>query len=271
MTPWFVAGAAVSGTTHRRTNTPCQDYFGYRVGDDSLVMILADGAGSAPRSREGAQSAVDAALTNLTNALDREVPAGRSGWTSLMEQVVAAARSALVEAAGGESLGDYATTLTCAAVSSNHVMIAQIGDAMVVAQSQSGEISAYMSPQRAGEYANQTRFITDDDALDRVVTRYEPIRLHAVMATTDGLLPVATDSHGQPFHPFWRPLVRHVDQAARDGLPPDTVVDQMMSFLESERICARVDDDKTLLVAVRADIPDRETRCGSSAGRSDSE
>ena len=256
MAPWFVAGASARGSAHLRTDTPCQDNLAYKVIGDCLLMVLADGAGSAPRSREGAQRAVAWATGALTEELNRHVPLAASGWKPLMVSVVAAARSALVDVAPAESLRDYATTLTCAvAGGSRHLVIAQIGDAMVAAQSRSGEMFTCMPPQRAGEYANQTRFITDDDALDRVDVRYLPVPVHALMAVTDGLLPVVTDRYGEPFTPFWRPVIGRVDQAARDGLSPQTVVVQIRSLLESERICARVDDDKTLVVATRSEIP----------------
>ena len=170
-----------------------------------------------------------------------------------MMSVVAAARSALVEAAPVASLSDYATTLTCAvAAGSRHVVIAHIGDAMVAIQRQSGELFTCMPPQRAGEYVNQTRFLTDDDALDHIDIRYLPIPARAVMAVTDGLLPVVTDRYGEPFTPFWIPVIGRVEQAVRD-LQPAMIIEQIRSLLESDRICAHVDDDKTLVVATRTE------------------
>lgn len=258
MALWFVAGASARGTTHIRADAPCQDSLGYEVVGDCLLMVLADGAGSAPRSREGAQRAVDAAVGTLNKELHRHVPVAASGWKPLMVRVVAAARSALVEAAPAASLSDYATTLTCAvAAGSRHVVIAHIGDALVAIQRQSGEMFTCMPPQRAGEYVNQTRFLTDDDALDQVDIRYLPISARAVMAVTDGLLPVVTDRYGEPFTPFWIPVIGRVEQAARD-LRPATIVDQITSLLESDRICDHVDDDKTLVVATRTEDSDRE-------------
>ena len=172
-----------------------------------------------------------------------------------MASVVAGARSALVDTASAESLlSDYATTLTCAvAAGSRHVVIAHIGDAMVAIQRQSGEMFTCMPPQREGTFVNQTRFLTDDDALHRVDIRYCPISVRAVMAVTDGLLPVVTDRYGEPFTPFWIPLIGRMEQAARDR-EPETIVDQIRAFLESDRICSRVDDDKTLVVATRTEV-----------------
>ena len=240
-----------------RTDAPCQDCLEYDVVEDCLLVVLADGAGSAPRSREGAQRAVESAIGALTKELNHRVPVVASGWKPLMASVVAAARSALVDAAPAESLSDYATTLTCAvAAGSRHIVIAHIGDAMVAIQRYSGEMFTCMPPQRAGTFVNQTRFLTDDDALERVDIRYVPISVRAVMAVTDGLLPVVTDRYGEPFAPFWIPLIGRMEQAARD-CEPETIADQIRSFLESDRIGARVDDDKTLVVATRNEVSDR--------------
>lgn len=254
MPPWSVAGASVPGTTHKRTDMPCQDKLAWREIDDCLVLVLADGAGSAARSSEGARLAVDSAIASVTRELDRQVPLRCSGWLPIMVRVVAAARSALDAAAQGESLRDYATTLTCAVATPRHLVVAQIGDAMVAVQTQTGEMFTFMPPQRPGQFANQTWFITDERALDRVDIRYCPIPVRAVMATTDALLPVAIDPYGEPFHPFWEPIVRRLGRADVGRLP--AVTEEVTSLLESERICARVDDDKTLVVAIRTEFTD---------------
>jgi hypothetical protein len=51
---WAVIGATARGESHARTDLPCQDAVGWWQSDVVLVAACADGAGSAPRAREGA-------------------------------------------------------------------------------------------------------------------------------------------------------------------------------------------------------------------------
>ncbi|HEX2204420.1 MAG TPA: protein phosphatase 2C domain-containing protein, partial [Longimicrobium sp.] len=64
--PWHVLAASVRGTSHERSGTPCQDAHGWVVTPGgALAAAVSDGAGSSPRSDEGARWAVDAALRTL--------------------------------------------------------------------------------------------------------------------------------------------------------------------------------------------------------------
>ena len=56
---WHVVGASVRGTAHEKDDTPCQDAHDYRLlPNNTLLVAVADGAGSADRSAEGAALAV---------------------------------------------------------------------------------------------------------------------------------------------------------------------------------------------------------------------
>jgi len=55
--PWSVLGQSVIGTSHRARGTPCQDAFGFctfGLDGERLVIVAADGAGSASHSELGA-------------------------------------------------------------------------------------------------------------------------------------------------------------------------------------------------------------------------
>src|SRR5215216_5292491 len=60
---WKVIAESVEGTSHRRTSKPCQDYCRaaqVRVGLETvLIVVCADGAGSAELSDVGAKLACD--------------------------------------------------------------------------------------------------------------------------------------------------------------------------------------------------------------------
>jgi hypothetical protein len=64
---------------------------------------------------------------------------------------------------------------------------------------------------------------------------------------TDGLLRLVLNCQHQPHVPFFQPLLTvgvEVDHEAHGN-------GQLADFLTSERVCARTDDDKTVVLALR--------------------
>lgn len=246
---WHVLGASVVGTAHRRADRPCQDAHAFRVLPAGALLVVADGAGSAERSQEGARLAADTALTVLAESVAQGWPSGEQVWREVFAAAYAAARQAIVDRAAqaGVPARAFATTLLCAALSADLLAVAQLGDGVAVAASIPGEWFVAAAPQR-GEYANETYFLVQPHALSQVaVTVYaEPIEALAVM--TDGLLRLVLDVQTTtPHAPFFNPLV-----AFANGAPyAEQASGQLADFLNSDRVSARTDDDKTLVLAVR--------------------
>ena len=68
-----------------------------------------------------------------------------------------------------------------------------------------------------------------------------------VAALTDGLLRLVLDlNRNVPHRPFFEPLV----EFASDVSDPAAAEAQLADFLASDRVCARTDDDKTLVLAL---------------------
>ena len=241
---WHVSGVSVEGTYESK---PCQDAHHYRILDDCLVVTLADGAGSAPFSEEGAQRATKVACDKMRDMLTTKVPSKKKAWKKLMKSVFAHAREALVEQAGDRDLRDLATTLTCAAATPTRLVVAQLGDGLVVARSANeDELFVAGKPQR-GEYANSTYFLTGDRAMKQLEVQFYG-HVQALVAITDGLLNLAVENPGcVPFADFFDPLINFVE---REGAGEETN-SKLEDFLRSEQVCEHTDDDKTLVVAVR--------------------
>lgn len=246
---WQIIGASVTGTSHAKSGTPCQDAHAFRRLDGMAVLVTADGAGSAEHSAEGAATAAEAAATALAEALTRGWPGTESEWQGLYERVYAQARAAVVDIAEaqGQTPRAFASTLLCAVASGEGLAVAQLGDGLAVATHDGGEWYLAAPPQR-GEYANETYFLVQGDQLPPVDVRvyFEPVQAVAIM--TDGLLRLVLDlNRKQPHRPFFQPLLAFAAQAADLG----EANTHLSTFLGSERVCARTDDDKTLVLAAR--------------------
>ncbi len=249
-TGWQVFGASVQGTAHGKTGVPCQDAHAYRrVPGDVVVLAVADGAGSAVYSDQGAQAAVGSAADALARALESGWPDQAGEWEALFLNVYARARQCVVQLAEDQGLAPraLASTLLCAAVSEHGLAVAQLGDGVAVAGLEGGRWYVAARPQR-GEYANETYFLTQGEALPPLDVRLYPDAVQAVAAMTDGLLRLVLDlQRNEPHLPFFQPLLSFAAQMSDEA----EAGQQLASFLASERVSARTDDDKTLILAVR--------------------
>jgi hypothetical protein len=253
MTPpssdWRILAASVPGTSHGKTGTPCQDAHAYRQLNGTAVLVAADGAGSADRSAQGAATAAETAANVLADALAWGWPASEPEWQAVFERVYQQARAAVVYMAEAQALAprSFASTLLCVAASDQGLAVAQLGDGLAVATLDGGDWYLAATPQR-GEYANETYFLTQAGSLPPVDVRLyaEPVQAVAVM--TDGLLRLVLDmNRNQPHRPFFQPLLAFAAQVS----DPGEANAQLTAFLGSERVNARTDDDKTLVLAAR--------------------
>ena len=238
------------GTLHLKQDLPCQDAHAYRVlPDGRLLAAVADGAGTARRAEEGARCATDRAVAWLAAALERP-PADEEEWRAAMLGAFGHARDALAEAAAAENLPlrEFSATLTCAVATEDRLIVGQIGDGVAVARDGADTLFTTIRPRR-GEYANEAAFLTMPGLLDHVEVAIVPRPVAALAITTDGLLRLAVrlPAH-DPHPPFFRPLFAFAAEAE----DTDRAAADLAAFLASERVGARTDDDKTLVLAARA-------------------
>ena len=172
---WRVLGASVCGTSHQKRSQPCQDAWAATIRDDGLLLAaVADGAGSATRSQDGAEWAVQAAIAYLADLTlppltkaeirDREdKPSEEPDLNQLLTQALQAARTRVIEEAeaAGLPVRECASTLILLVANHEGVAVAQIGDGAAVMIDESGTLTALSQPQQ-GEYANQTTFLTSE-------------------------------------------------------------------------------------------------------------
>jgi hypothetical protein len=247
---WRVVGAQAAGTSHLKQNLPCQDAQAYRLlalgQGEVLAAALADGAGSAEHSDQGSACAVEAALLAVESELAGSDPL-QIDPAGLLRLAFETARLALEELAARQeiSLRSLATTLTVVLAHGGGLAAGQLGDGAVVVKTSGQELITLTQPQR-GEYANETYFLSQENAMDRLQISHlaEPVEALAVLS--DGLMRLALKMPGgEPHPPFFAPLFGFAASASG----PDAQ-SQLEDFLNSERVCARTDDDKSLVLAV---------------------
>lgn len=256
---WRHSGLSAPGVSHLKTQTPCQDSYGIADTDAVLALVVADGAGSAQHATWAAEQVAQRTVAWFQGP--RALPDGVTAWEAEIRDLLTDLHGGLEAeaAARGCSLREFACTFLLAVVTPDALIGAQIGDGAIVYRSRSeetaGEITLLTAPHH-GEYLNETVFLTTDDYLDCLQWNYHAGAPDALALFSDGLQMLALDMKSQPptpYVPFFGPLFTFM-KGHPDGLEREQ---KLRAFLESERVCARTDDDKTLVIAVWEEGADR--------------
>lgn len=258
---WRAVGATVQGVSHRQQSIPCQDSCHWEeLPGGILIAAAADGCGSAKHAALGAEWATQAALDQLAQSLTAGKPAA-SEWEPLLRRAMQWARDAVLSQA--EDLGvepaQLASTLLIAALHMDCLAAAQIGDGAIVArisdQPSENRLIAVTKPA-AGEYINETVFVTSDASLERAQIVVQPGPITGLAMFTDGLQMLALQMpQGTPHERFFLPMF---DTVANAPSEKPITPDQLKAFLQSPRVSERTHDDLLLLLAVPETSPPKQ-------------
>ena len=292
---WKAIARSAIGTSHIKQQMPCQDYGDYKTINNAIVGVVADGAGSAKHSDIGAKLAVNTVLETISERdiqkitelcdLDRINKVEKSKSSVLKplslfsrssknnDAAVAVIRSnsehevkrffnnivkqvtiTLEKQAetSNYAIDDLACTLLIAIATSKGIAAMQIGDGFITVRYPEKLPQLLFTPDK-GEYINETTFVTSTNALKEMKVKIQLGQPEFICASTDGLERLAIRlSDWTPFAPFFQPLEQYLRET--ENLDSDKYLED---FLNSERLNARTDDDKTLFLCIheRSDSP----------------
>ncbi|HEY0023417.1 MAG TPA: PP2C family serine/threonine-protein phosphatase [Longimicrobium sp.] len=264
--PWRVVAASLTGGSHLRQGTECQDAHRHRRLGDVLLLAVADGAGSAPRSAEGASIAAGTALALLEEKLrGGGAPNTPAGWEALawdvLHQTVGRLNQAVRALAGdGANPKDFATTLSVVVLAGPWTVYAGVGDGFLVLQTSDGHLYLPVPPQQVGEYRNEAVFLTTAcwEEYASVVPIWDPGRT-GVALSTDGLVRAVLEhrlsprgpGRGTPVRTPVQPLSGFFAGVFRYAADPRFDPRQLYAEIMNKRFDEVSGDDRTLLVAVQ--------------------
>ena len=277
---WRVAHNSVIGTSHEKTGLPCQDAGGCRIVEDParkqvLLAVACDGAGSASRSLDGATLTVGRFLQEFgdiakRSGLDEITKEFAQGWLSRVRtEINHRAKAADLSAR------EFACTLLGAILSENRAAFLQIGDgAIVVSNRAEPEDYGWVFWPQHGEFANQTNFVTQDNALEVLEFELENRCIDEIAVFTDGIERLVLDLKEKTAHaPFFRTLFHWLVTTKPSVVDADIPASEVMErYLGSKQINDRTDDDKTLILASRRPTPSEDIAAvdeDQSAARAD--
>ena len=187
---WKLVYGSVRGTSHAVSGQPCQDFCAGSLVGSTVAAACSDGAGM-PSFRTSARRRRSSDSWRSRPPPSRP-PSGlrsRPGWTR-------PARRVLEEAATqGVVPRQLACTLLVAIVGDGWAAFAQIGDGVIVFNGDAGYELAFWPDN--GEYANTTRFLTDDDYRKHLRIEIVTRQVSELAVMTDGLQMLALDFKGR--------------------------------------------------------------------------
>ncbi|SDJ21874.1 protein phosphatase 2C domain-containing protein [Billgrantia gudaonensis] len=188
---WHSLAVAVAGLAHLETEpaVPCQDAALATVSPRPL-LVLADGAGSAAASEQGAQT-VTGALRRLLVTLESQVaplldttePPDDDACRDLARLMVRHAQGVLADAAQAQrrEVRDLRCTLLMAAVGRARLLWLKVGDGAIVVEQAEPDpqaetleepvlmpVLSLLGESGRGEFANQTTFVDERLTFDEV-------------------------------------------------------------------------------------------------------
>jgi hypothetical protein len=250
---WRAIVHSAIGTRHCQLQQPCQDYGDYRIEGNILLGAVADGAGSAKHAEVGAKVAVETALSTMVEQVIQGVadktyeeisPTAADFLLEMFKQVIHALE--ITAQTEDYKLKDLGCTLLAFMATPDWVAAAQIGDGFIVAGDNDNTYQLLFPPDK-GEFINETMFVTTQKALDYLQICVHPEPASFICAATDGLERVAIRFQDwQPHPPFFQAFVACLSQLEL----ADERQAYLETFLTSERLNAKTDDDKTLLACL---------------------
>ena len=226
-----VIGASVVGRTHA-TN---QDSYGWRKRKDgSLILVVADGAGSATHGGEAAAAVVESLLAWQDSRPNMTVAEDMLGEMRATQDFLH-----LMADKSGEPRNAYNCTALLVHISPEGFCHAlSVGDSWLTYVNQEETWALPLCPQK-GQYTNETHFLVSTGQAQWQKAKWKLPAQSVMVLLTDGLDEVAI-RQGNPYAPFFRSLTEALDDASEKSL-------WLELFLKSQRVASRCPDDRTLL------------------------
>ncbi len=264
-TDWRFALASALGTSHAKTGAPCQDAsaceFVSHADAPLLVAVVADGAGSARWSQNGARLACQVVQDETRKLLEAGkgiVDIDRAFALHVLRRF----QTIIGRVARRCELRprDFACTLLVALVGQGRSAFFQVGDGAIVLSRADARFPEppyeYVFWPQQGEYANETFFATAWNAYKVLQFEAFDAEVEELALFSDGLQSLVLDyEHKRPHDGFFRPMFRTVRRLPQGH--SSALSRHLEHFLGSRAVTSKTDDDKSLVLATRRVVTPR--------------
>ncbi len=218
-------------------------------GDEYFITLCSDGAGSAKRSREGAELA----CRIVCDMIKKDIAEKPLEEVFIQKEVIHWVHEAIMEIrhkAYEENLipREFACTLVGVVTGPKKSVCFQLGDGAIVLIKNNAFGMVFLP--YSGEYVNATFTLTDVNGLENLKIEFLDEYLEQFALFTDGIQPLALNfALKVPHPPFFEPMLGYMRNPK--AFNPATINDDLAKFLGMDKVNERTEDDKTLILATR--------------------
>lgn len=261
---WRVIASSVVGRAHLDSQRGCEDAFyphdASMLNDSTLVIAVADGLGSAKFAAQGAQFAVEKAVTLFRDCRHAQ---GDTIHLSTISEVFASVRQELILMADTNhvDVNEYACTLQLVALNSSQLVGGHIGDGLIlgvchptrVVDDNVVDILSVMPPTtKMSEYDNATHTVVGPHLTEHLrmfqIDQHNFDRYDGVMLMTDGTQSLCfVYETKQLLQPFFVELINWANQ--NHEVSVTEMNHQLSQFFLSDDVRRQTRDDITLVFA----------------------
>ncbi len=250
---WKNIGKSVIGTSHTNAGKLCEDALAFtiitdRIGEEVLIAIASDGAGSASNAKVAAELVTKRAVELFTELIENNKPINEAEVLALVEMLY----DELLQLSILEEvpINEYSCTFLGAVVYQQSAVFFQIGDGAIIRDDSNDCYSTIWWPHN-GEYINTTSFITDDNNFANLKITIISESINEIAILTDGLQHLSLNNETSTvYQPFFTGLFKWLRFANKD-VEVEILNNKLEEYLCSGAINSRTDDDKTLFLATR--------------------
>jgi len=270
---WHCVGTSVIGKSHIDSGIECQDFHSFRISKDQLwaALVVCDGAGSAKRSAESAETVANffsESLLKLAETLNHKPP---GEWINdYVIQSVLDVRAKLRAAAQSDTLAQFHTTLVASLIGPHGGFAIHIGDGAIFTGNIKKDKSSnkvnlddglFISAPHNGEYANETFFITESAWIKNL--RVTPIsKCDWLMLCSDGGASLTLNHDCSALRPeFFVPLVTGIKNEAEVNRE-----NFLYEAVATDKTWTLTNDDKTLLFCFSDTVISTQDELSINAG-----
>jgi hypothetical protein len=245
-----VASVSIKGSSHEKNGLPCQDYSLVHLVENGSTVIcaLSDGAGSAKYAAEAAQLQVEetidyfkALLSDHPAPIDLIQEFDKSDGVKLLEII----RDKISKKSEDNhcTINDYSATLLFCILHPNCSVFYQLGDGCWVIRK--NNIYCNVTKPTQGEFVGQTVFAVSSTYLEDLQFDKINTGIDTAIGFTDGIERLALDVRSSsPSSRFFNPIVEMFLSEEKRYIFEDKIA----QFFQSERVCDRTDDDKSIIL-----------------------
>ena len=240
---WFTNSTAVQGRNHIKENIPCQDKVYTNKTENTVVIALADGAGSACLSHIGAEICVKTISNYFIDKFNELYDL--NNFELLKKDIYKTLINSIKQASMmyNCSIKDLACTLLCIAIKNEQMISFHLGDGVIAYIK--GDKTGIMSMPDNGEFANTTHFVTSSNATEHIrIQRLDCSTFDGFFLMSDG---AGTSLYDPQKKIFSNALKRIVDLSMMYS--EEDVYDEITNFFEQSVKMKTFDDCSIAFIA----------------------